>query len=128
MPWPPQVGELLPRFDEPEGIEKKLRTYSLVIDHERGGSKANGFLKMLGIGMDSIDHLEAQIRAGIAMTPVAVVRPGQPGAMLCTVQFRIAGPGRYIDRTASLRTGWELTGPMERPRLTTAFLRGKEHR
>ena len=62
MPWPPQVGELLPRYDEPVGIEEKLRTYSLVLDHEKGGPKANGFLVMLGISLDSIDYLELQIR------------------------------------------------------------------
>ena len=119
VPWPPRVGELLPRWDEPLGIEEKLRTYSLDMDHEEGGSKANGFLVMLGIDLDSIDHLEGQILVGIGRTPISVVRPGAPGIVLCTVQFRIAGPGRYSDRTASLRTGWELTGPMDRPRLTT---------
>ncbi|MFT3864850.1 MAG: hypothetical protein QM729_11310 [Solirubrobacterales bacterium] len=69
MPWPPQVGELLPRCDEPQGIEYKLRTYSLDHTHEYGGPKANGFLVMLGIGLDSIDHLEREIQAGIAVTP-----------------------------------------------------------
>jgi len=129
VPWPPQVGELLPRCDEPVGIEQKLRTYSLAPDHAAGGGpKANGFLIMLGIGLDSIDYLECQIRAGIAATPISAVRPGASGVMRCTVQFRIAGPGRYIDRTASLRTGWELTESMGRPRLITAFLRGKEDR
>lgn len=128
MRWPPEVGELLPRWDAPEGIDDKLRAYSLVTDHQDGGPKANGFLVMLGITVDSIDYLERQIRLGIAATPISVVRPGPPGGVHCTVQFQIAGPGRYSHRTASLRTGWELTGPMERPRLTTAFLRGKEHR
>jgi hypothetical protein len=64
MPWPPQVGELLPRCDEPEGIQKKLRSYSLVTDHDVGWVKANGFLRMLGIAIDSIDYLERQIRRG----------------------------------------------------------------
>jgi hypothetical protein len=130
MPWPPQKGELLPRFDEPIGIEEKLAGYSLNLDPDkpRAWGKANGFLKMLGIGLDSIYYLECQIRRGIATTPMAAVEPGRPGALICTVQFRIAGTGRYIDRTASLRTHWELTGPLERPRMTNAFLRGKEHR
>ncbi|MBS1887342.1 MAG: hypothetical protein JSU06_09150 [Actinobacteria bacterium] len=110
------------------GIEYKLRNYSLALGHSDGGPKANGFLVMLGIGLDSVDYLERQIRAGIAAAPISMIRPGAPGAVRCTVQFQIAGPGRYSDRAASLRTGWELTGPMERPRLTTAFLRGKEHR
>jgi len=128
MPWPPQIGELLPRRDEPEGIEHRLRNYSLKIDHERGGPKANGFLVMLGIDLVAIDHLEHEIEGGIQRTPDSVVRVFSPGIMHCTVQFQIAGPGRYSHRTASLRTGWQLTGPAARPRMTTAFLRGKEHR
>jgi hypothetical protein len=128
MPWPPQVGELLPRFDEPVGIEEKLRTYSLVLDHEKGGPKAKGFLVILGIDLDAIDHLEREIRAGISVTPISVVRPGKPGAMGCTVQFQIAGIGRYSRRKAWLRTGWHLDEPGARPRMTTAFLRGREQR
>lgn len=83
MPWPPQVGELLPRYDEPVGIEHKLRNYSLAIDHTDGGPKANGFLVMVGIGMESIDYLAHQIRVGIATTPVSAVRPGESDALLC---------------------------------------------
>jgi hypothetical protein len=61
MSWPPQVGDLLQRRTEPLGIEDKLRTYSLVHDHEVGGPKANGFLIMLGIDLESIDYLIAEI-------------------------------------------------------------------
>jgi hypothetical protein len=71
MPWPPQVGELLPRCDEPEGIEEKLRRYSLVPSHEVGGPKANGFLVILGIDLASIDYLVAQVRAGLTHTPIS---------------------------------------------------------
>jgi hypothetical protein len=128
MPWPPQVGELLPRCDEPVGIAEKLRNYSLDVGHKDGGPKARGFLLMLGIGLDSIDHLEREIRAGIATTPISAVRVGVPGAFICTVQFRIAGPQRYSPRTASLRTTWEYIGPSAPPRMTNALLRGRKHR
>lgn len=128
MPWPPRKGELLPRCDEPVGIEEKLRDYSLVLDHEEGGPKAKGFLNMLGIGPDSVDYLHQQIRDGITHTPISMVRPRPSGAVTCTVQFQIAGPGRYSHRTASLRTAWVLDTPTAPPRMTTAFLRGREHR
>jgi hypothetical protein len=128
MPWPPRKDELLPRRDEPIGIEEKLRDYSLDLDHMDGGPKANGFLVMLGISLECIEYLEDQIRAGIATTPISTVKFGAPGTVICTVQFQIAGFGRYIERTASLRTNWELAGPLERPRMTNAFLRGKEPR
>lgn len=128
MPWPPREGELLPRFDEPVGIEEKLRRYSLVLDHERGGPKAKGFLEMLGIDLTGIDYLEREIRRGIARTPILKVRCITPDEASCTVQFLIAGPGRYSHRTAALRTGWAFDSPASPPRMTTAFLRGKEHR
>jgi hypothetical protein len=128
MPWPPQVGDLLPRYDETIGIEEKLRTYSLAIGPEECGPKANGFQKMLGIDLGSIDHLERQIRVGIATTPISSVRRKASGAIHCAVQFQIAGPDRYSHRTASLRTTWELIGPLAPPRMTNAYLRGKEHR
>lgn len=123
MPWPPQVGDLLPRCDEPEGIEKKLRSYSLVIDHKRGGPKANGFLRMLGMGLDSVDYIEQEIRRGIANTPISLVRPGDSDGFRCTVIFRIAGPDRYSHRKALLLTGWMLAKPGARPFMTTAFPR-----
>jgi len=128
MPWPPQVGELLPRYTEPIGIDEKLRTYSLVHAHEVGGPKANGFLVILGIDLDSLDYLIAEIQAGITHTPISKVEPKKAGAMGCTVKFRIAGVGRYSHRWSWLRTGWNLDGPGARPRLSTAYLRGRERR
>jgi hypothetical protein len=128
MPWPPRKGELLPRRHEPVGIEERLRSYSLKIDHEVGGPKAKGFSEMLGIDLDSIDYLARQIRIGIIRTPISSVRPLPSGAFSCAVQFRIAGLERYSHRTASLRTAWALDRPTSPPRMTTAFLRGKEDR
>jgi hypothetical protein len=98
MPWPPQVGELLQRRAEPLGIEDKLRTYSLVHDHEVGGPKANGFLVILGIDLESVDYLIAEIEDGITHTRISKVEPKKAGAMGCTVKFRIAGVGRYSHR------------------------------
>jgi hypothetical protein len=128
MPWPPQAGELLQRRTEPLGIDYKLRTYSLVHAHEVGGPKANGFLIMLGIDLESIDYLAAEIEAGIAHTTISKVQLKKADTYGCTVKFRIAGVGRYSHRWAWLTTGWRLNGPESRPRLTTAYLRGKEER
>jgi hypothetical protein len=128
MPWPPREGELLPRFDEPVGIEEKLRTYCLVLDHEFGGPKARGFLKMLGIDLAAIQHLEQEIRIGIALNPISEVRAGKADAVNCAVYFQIAGFGRYSERRAWVKTGWRLDGPAARPRLSTAIPRGKKKR
>ncbi|MGH2938502.1 MAG: DUF6883 domain-containing protein [Solirubrobacterales bacterium] len=128
MPWPPRKGELLPRFDEPVGIEEKLRNYTLVLDHEDGGPKAKGFRDMLGIEIAAIDYLVDQIVTGIAVTPISAVRPRKPDAVACTVEFRIAGIGRYSHREAWVRTGWRLDEPGARPRFSTAIPRGKRKR
>jgi hypothetical protein len=128
MPWPPRVGELLPRCDEPTGIERKLRGYSLDLAHEEGGPKANGFLVMLGLDITSIDYIEAEIRAGITRTAILKVSPAKVMGFNCTVQFPISGTGSYSHRKANIRTGWELTDPDARPRLTTAFLREARRR
>jgi hypothetical protein len=117
------VGELLQRRTEPLGIEYKLRTYSLVHDHEEGGPKADGFRQMLGIGLESIQYLEQEIRRGIAITPISLVKPGDSDGFRCTVNFLIAGPGRYSHRTVPLLTGWMVASPRARPVMSTAFLR-----
>jgi hypothetical protein len=130
MPWPPKEGELLPRYGEPVGIEQKLAGYSLNLDPEKpdAWAKANGFSKMIGIDLRSIDYLERQIRKGIALTPISLVEMREPDVAACTVEFRIAGTGRYSHRTAFLRTGWRVYGWNSRPLMTTAFLRDKKRR
>jgi hypothetical protein len=126
MPWAPRKGELLPRYDEPVGIEEKLRNYSLVLDHEFGGPKAKGFLKMLGIDLDAVEYLEREIRDGTAATPISEVRADGPVAFGCAVDFQIAEIGRYSGRMAWVRTAWRLDGPDSRPLFTTAIPTGRK--
>jgi hypothetical protein len=128
MPWPPREGELLPRFDEPVGIEEKLRKYLLVLEHEVGGPKANGFMRMLGIDLDAVEYLEHQIRGGIARTPISTVRLYKAGGAGCTVDFQIPGIGRYSRRMAWVRTAWYLDGPHAPPRFSTAIPWGRRKR
>jgi hypothetical protein len=125
MPWPPRKGELLPRFDEPLGIEIKLREYSLAPDHRGGSGKARDFFACLGLELSALHYLEGEIKKGISWTPVRSVRETSFG-FHCAVQFPIAGTGRYSHRTAELRTAWELTHPAARPRMITAFPIGKK--
>ncbi|MGN6557184.1 MAG: DUF6883 domain-containing protein [Solirubrobacterales bacterium] len=93
MRWPPQAGELLPRAEEAAGIRKKLVAYSLALDHESGGAKALGFARLLGITISSLDYLEVKIRAGICVTPIAVVRENEPHGVTCLVEFRSVASG-----------------------------------
>ncbi|HST68286.1 MAG TPA: hypothetical protein VLI94_01350 [Solirubrobacterales bacterium] len=104
MDWPPRPGELLPRPDEATGIREKLASYSLDPSHEKGGPKARGFALILGITIDSIDYLEAQIELEIQRHPIKTVIDNRPFGWNCLVEFPIRGVGRYSQREANLRT------------------------
>jgi hypothetical protein len=121
MGWPPRVGELLPRAEEAYGIREKLAKYSLDPAHERGGPKAHGFAVILGITIESVDYVEAQIRLEIQRHPIQAVADNRPYGWSCLVEFPIQGVGSYSERVANLRTVWELTGPLLPPRLISAF-------
>lgn len=122
MSWPPQVGELLPRAAEPVGIRYKLETYSLNPEHRWGGPKARAF-RALGITRGATDYLETEILTGVRRFPVTGVRFNPPFGYNCVVEFPLQGLGLFSNRTATLRTVWELTVEGARPRLVTAFLR-----
>jgi hypothetical protein len=64
---------LLPRAGDGFGLRVKLATYSLELTHEKGGPKARSFEQILGITIDAIDYLEAQILARILDTPVTEI-------------------------------------------------------
>jgi hypothetical protein len=57
--------ELVPRAADAFGVRVKLATYSLDVTNKDGAPKARGFELILGITIDAIDYLEAQILARI---------------------------------------------------------------
>jgi hypothetical protein len=123
MGWPPQVGELLPRAEHAFGVREKLASYCLNMEHDKGGPKARGFAAILGITHDSIDYLEAEIRAGIQRHPIKAVADNHPYGWKCVVEFPLHGVGSYSERVVNLRTVWELAAPHLPPRLVNAFPR-----
>jgi hypothetical protein len=123
MEWPPQVGELLPRADEAVGVRKKLEDYSLAIEHKDGGPKAHGFAVMLGITLESVDYLEAEIRKGILCSPITKVADRPVIGVKCVVEFPLRGLGDRAARQARLRTVWEFADRSAPPRLVSAFLK-----
>jgi hypothetical protein len=123
MAWPPRVGERLPRADEPVGVREKLCFYSLDPSHLYGGPKARGFAVILGITIDSVDHVEAEIYSSILRVPITSIRPNPPHGINCVVEFPLQGVGRYSGRSVPLRTIWELVSTDSRPRLVNAFLK-----
>src|SRR5207245_6945225 len=98
MTWPPRVGEPLPRAAEAIGVREKLLNYSLDMTHERGGPKARGFERILGITIDHIDHLEAEIRAGILVAPISATRDAIPTGFNCLVELPVHGIGAKSGR------------------------------
>jgi hypothetical protein len=118
---PPTVGELLPRAAEALGVRYKLETYSLDVTHKYGGPKARGFERILGITIDAIDYLEAQIMARILDTPVSQIRDNPPYGVNYVVNIQVRGIGAEADRVINVRTVWIFDYPGGPPRLVTAI-------
>jgi hypothetical protein len=118
---PPAVGELLPRGAEAFGVRRKLATYSLDLTHDDGGPKARGFELVLGITIDAVDYLEAQILARVLDTPVSDIRNSPPYGVKYVVDMQVPGIGAKADRVATVRTAWIISAPGDPPRLVTAY-------
>lgn len=120
-PPPPVVGELLPRAGEAFGLRCKLETYSLDPSHKYGGPKARGFELILGITIEAIDYLEAQIMARILDTPVSDIRDNPPYGVNYVVNIQVRGIGAKAGRVINVRTVWTFEDPGAPPRLVTAI-------
>ena len=93
----------------------------LNITHEKGGPKARGFELMLGITIEAIDYLEAQILSRILDTPIGEVRDNPPHGINCVVDIRVRGIGAKAHRITTVRTVWIISAPDDPPRLVTAL-------
>jgi|SRR5580700_4716212 hypothetical protein len=120
-PPPPVEGELLPRAGEAFGLRYKLETYSLDPSHKYGGPKARGFEQILGITIEAIDYLEAQILVRILDTPVSDIRDNPPYGVNYVVNIQVRGIGAKADRVINVRTVWTFEDPGAPPRLVTAI-------
>jgi hypothetical protein len=118
----PTVGDLLPRAAEAYGVRSKLATYSLDTTNEVGAPKARGFELILGITIEAIDYLQAQIMARILDTPIGSVLDNPPYGVNCVVDIQVPGIGAKADRVAGVRTAWIISRPGEEPRLVSAYI------
>ncbi|MFI5005664.1 MAG: DUF6883 domain-containing protein [Solirubrobacterales bacterium] len=118
----PAVGEMLPRAAEAFGVRSKLETYSLDVTNEVGAPKARGFSLILGITIEAIEYLEAQIMARVLDTPVCEVRENPPWGVNCVIDMPIRGIGAKADRVANVRTAWIVSTPGGPPRLVSAYI------
>ncbi len=119
----PQVGVPLPRGAEAFGVRDKLESYSLNGAHKDGGPKARGFERILGIAIDDIDYLEAQITIGVLQAPIASIREKPPHGTHYVVELPVRGIGPHSGRTANVRTVWEIAEPGDPPRLVSAYIK-----
>jgi hypothetical protein len=119
----PQVGHPLPRGAEAFGVRDKLESYSLNRAHKHGGPKARGFERILGITIDDIDYLEAQITSGVRQAPIASIREKPPHGTHCVVELPVRGIGLHSGRRANVRTVWEIAEPGDPPRLVSAYIK-----
>ncbi len=120
----PTIGESSPRANEAYGIEAKVTAYCLNLDHEVGGPKAQGFLRILGIGLEDADHLAAELRDGLRVARISDVRDNTPFGILCEVRVPVRGLRERRDRIVAVTTSWELRDADDRPRLVTAYIDG----
>lgn len=120
-PWPPRVGGLLPRAGEATGVRRKLEAYSLNTTHRRGGVKARGFERILGITSEDIDYLEGAIHTGVLAVAVCAIRANPPWGIKCVVTVPVRGRSDTRDRVVSVRTVWQLISADTPPRLVNAL-------
>jgi hypothetical protein len=125
MPWPPRIGESLPRAEDAYNVREKLAAYSLDLDHAKGGRKAEGFARILGITAGDLDYLVNSLLGGVRVIPVSAVRDRDEYGMHCQVIVPIRGIGERTDRLANVLTVWELRWDGDSPRLVTAYITTK---
>lgn len=106
-------------------MREKLARYSLALGHDDGGPKAYLFEQLLGIALAEVDHLAAEIRAGVLGTPVSRVRDKPPYGVSCQVLVPVRGVGIHETRVMAVTTGWELRYVGDRPRLVGACITGR---
>lgn len=108
----------LPRADEAEIEDAKLRDYALNPDHTVGGPKARVFRAALGFERADWRLLREQILARVGATPVSEIRQRSETRTGYVVIIPVEGPN---GQTRPVLTAWivEDDGP---PRLTSAYL------
>jgi len=120
-PLPSLEGRPVPRAADSFGVNVKLETYSLDLTHKKGGAKARGFEKILGITIEDIDYLEGAIYTGVTLVPVSEVRDNAPWGIKCVVKIPVRGRGQKTRRLVDVITSWEIATTGAAPRLVTAY-------
>jgi hypothetical protein len=99
----------------------KLTRYCLDLTHEDGRHKARVFESALGFDQSNAGDLIRAIGTGIMVHKAEYVGETMHG-LLWRVDLPLAGPGG----SATVRTGWIYEKGKDVPRLTTAYVLGKQ--
>lgn len=106
-------------------MREKLARYSLAIEHRDGGPKAHLFEQLLGITRAEIEYLATAIERGLPANPVTRIRWKSDGRVGCGVVIPVVGVGIHEERVLPVTTGWELRYVGDRPRMVTAYIKGR---
>jgi len=105
-------------------VHHKLETYSLATGHDVGGPKAALFELLLSITIEHVDHLAAEIQREVEREPVTRVWR-TPYGQRCQVLVPVRGVQVHQSRVVPVTTGWMLRYVGDRPRLVTAYIKGR---
>jgi len=95
----------------------KLRDYSLNLKHESGGHKARVFRAALGLTLDNVEWLRAQVLR-LALESDAVEDPSPFGT-----KYVIDAELTHSQRTAIVRTVWIIENGTDFPRLVSCYVK-----
>lgn len=112
----------MPRAHVAVGIQEKLVAYCLNADHRVGGPKAQGFGRVLAVGLADVEYLAEALRIGVLHTPISHVRDNAPFGVLCEVRIHVEGLREHRNRVVAVTTSWELRHADDPPRLVTAYV------
>jgi hypothetical protein len=117
-----RVGDTLPRADELDIPEEKLRGYVLNPEHVTGTNKARVFYSALAVIADDWEYLRDQIFVAVQSTPIDEVRPGYEGGSQCSVVVTL--DGRNGERRQVV-TAWYVPPDDGLPHFVTAYVKGR---
>lgn len=110
-PWPPRVGEPLPRADQAYTAPEKWDQWILA-DRGHGAEWARVFL----VTVTSTDQVQQAIADAVSNATISSVRRADTGVS-CAVYIALT----IGARTALVRSVWHYADAQAAPRLVTAF-------
>ncbi|MGB3561158.1 MAG: DUF6883 domain-containing protein [Geitlerinemataceae cyanobacterium] len=97
---------------------RKLRDYSLNLEHDRGKHKARLFLAILGLSAENADELQAILREAIQIHDAILTSQDEYGQ-----RYLVDFPLTRNDNTATIRSTWIIRTTETFPRLTSCYIR-----